>query len=117
MSQISARKGVFWLTLVRLAAADGDEDAVGVAGVFYIRPPQGGDFRPPQSAHEEQPGDHGVLAPPRGRHRLRVAAVADFPKALLGSCAYRYEAGRDLVRIRAEFAAWASSSSRREGKL
>ena len=32
--------------LVRLAAADGDEDAV--AGVLYVRPAQRGDFRPPR---------------------------------------------------------------------
>ena len=30
--------------LVRLAAADGDEDAISVAGVRPIRPPQGGDL-------------------------------------------------------------------------
>ena len=32
--------------LVRLAAVNGDEDAVAVSGVLYVRPPQGGDFRP-----------------------------------------------------------------------
>ena len=45
--------------LVRLAAADGDEDAVAVADVGHIRPAEVGDFRPPQ------PGDHGVQTAPR----------------------------------------------------
>ena len=62
--------------LVRLAAADGDEDAVSVAGVGHVRPPQGGDFRPPQPAHEEQPGDHRVETPPRCGDPLRLDAAA-----------------------------------------
>ena len=48
-----ARRAVLQVThiaglahLVRLAAADGDEDAV--AGVLYVRPAQRGDFKPPR---------------------------------------------------------------------
>ena len=59
--------------LVRLAAADGDEDAV--AGVLYVRPPQGGDFRPPQPAHEQQPGDHGVQTAALGGDPLRLNTI------------------------------------------
>ena len=62
--------------LVRLAAADGDEDAISVAGVGHVDPAQRGDFRPLQPAHEEQPGDHRVETPPRGGHPLRLDAAA-----------------------------------------
>ena len=34
--------------------------AVAVGGVRHVGPAQSGDFRPPQPAHEQQRGDHGV---------------------------------------------------------
>ena len=62
--------------LVRLAAADGDEDAVSVAGVGHVRPAEGGDFRPPQPAHKQQPGDHGVQTAAHGGHLVGLDAAA-----------------------------------------
>ena len=62
--------------LVRLAAAAGDEDAVSVAGVGHVGPAESGDFRPPQPAHEQKPGDHGVQPAARGRHLVGLDAAA-----------------------------------------
>ena len=82
-SRIRGRVGAVNVAEVAAAAPDGVNGLAATCSCpTSLRQPDrltGGDFRPPLSAHEEQPDDHGVLAPPRGRHELRVAAVADVP--------------------------------------
>ena len=51
--QITAPMRQAWINKLR---------ELSVAGVLYVRPAEGGDFRPPQPAHKQQRGDHGVQA-------------------------------------------------------
>ena len=54
-----------------------DKHAVAVAGVRHVGPAQSGDFRPPQPAHEQQAGDHGVeSAPFSSDHLYRLSRAA-----------------------------------------
>ena len=50
----------------------GEQHAVAVAGVRHVTPFKRAHFRPPQPAHEQQRGDHGVESAPA------VGSVATF---------------------------------------
>ena len=45
-------------------------------GVRHVGPAQGGDFRPPQPAHKQQRGDHGVESAPAVRRGVGFDAPA-----------------------------------------
>ena len=50
--------------LICFRGPHGEKHAVAGAGVRHVGPAHGGDFRPPQPAHEQQAGDHGVESAP-----------------------------------------------------
>ena len=62
--------------LIRFRGTHGDKHPVAVGGVRHVGPAQGGDFRPPQPAHEQQPGDHGVRAAAPSRRGVGFNAPA-----------------------------------------
>ena len=63
-------------TLTGCVEGDGEKHAVAVAGVRHVGPAQGGDFRPPQPAHKQQAGDHGVESAPALRRGVGFDAPA-----------------------------------------
>ena len=62
--------------LIRFRGPHGEKHAVAVAGVRHVGPAQGGDFRPPQPAHKQQAGDHGVESAPALRRGVGFDAPA-----------------------------------------
>ena len=51
---------------VRLAPADGDQDAVAGVGIDQVAPAQYADLAPAHPGHKQQPGDHAIETSPRG---------------------------------------------------
>ena len=80
--------------LIRFRGPHGEQHAVAVAGVRHVTPFKRAHFRPPQSAHEQQRGDHGVESAPAVRRgvgfdapAVRVGArVAPRPRPTAESC-------------------------------
>ena len=62
--------------LIRFRGPHGEQHAVAVAGVRHVGPAHGGDFRPPQPAHKQQRGDHGVESAPALRRGVGFDAPA-----------------------------------------
>ena len=62
--------------LIRFRGPHDEQHAVAVAGVRHVGPAQGGDFRPPQPAHKQQAGDHGVESAPALRRGVGFDAPA-----------------------------------------
>ena len=62
--------------LIRFRGPHGEQHAVAVAGVRHVGPAHGGDFRPPQPAHKQQRGDHGVESAPAVRRGVGFDAPA-----------------------------------------
>ena len=53
--------------LIRFRGPHGEQHAVAVAGVRHVTPFKRAHFRPPQPAHKQQRGDHGVESAPAVR--------------------------------------------------
>ena len=62
--------------LIRFRGTHGDKHAVAVAGVGHVTPFKRAHFRPPQPAHEQQRGDHGVESAPALRRGVGFDAPA-----------------------------------------
>ena len=62
--------------VIRFRGPHGEQHAVAVAGVRHVTPFKRAHFRPPQPAHEQQAGDHGVESAPAVRRGVGFDAPA-----------------------------------------
>ena len=93
--------------LIRFRGTHGEQHAVADAGVRHVTPFKRAHFRPPQPAHEQQRGDHGVESAPA----VRRGGGFDAPAARAAGIEARVTAHSGRVGLASELTARGASTT------